>query len=68
MKSFNSWMIEVYPGQQSPPTGKKEYENPDAGDWVLGDPPNPIEGWEGSDSDSVLAKSSEQIRQSRGTN
>ncbi len=68
MKSFNSWMIEVYPSQESPATGKKEYENPDAGDWVLGDPPNPIEGWEGSDTDSVLAKSSEQILKGREAN
>ena len=68
MKSFNNWMIEVYPSQDSPKTGGEEYENPDAGDWVLGDPPNPIMGWEGSDTDSVLAKSTEQILKGRETN
>ena len=68
MKSFNSWMIEVYPSQDSPKTGGEEYENPDAGDWVLGDPPNPIMGWEESDTDSVLAKSTEQILKGREAN
>ena len=66
MKSFNEFMIQDYPSQESPKTGGKEYENPDPGDWVRGAPSNAIEGWEESDVDTVLSKASKEIAKSRG--
>ena len=62
MKSFKQYsfgVLSYYPAML--PSSK------DDGEWVTGDPDKPIEGWEDSDTDTILKNAEKQIERDRKT-
>ena len=59
MKTFKQYIFSIpdYPVQLPP--------EKDDGEWALGDPARPIEGWETGDAKTVLSKASKQIEKDR---
>jgi hypothetical protein len=59
MKTFKQYIFSIpdYPAQLP--------HEKDDGEWALGDPARPIEGWGKGDAKTVLSKASKQIEKDR---
>ena len=59
MKNFKQYTfgMPAYPAQLPP--------EKDDGEWALGDPPRPIEGWGKNNAEKVLADAGKQIEKDR---